>query len=148
MDAPLGTVTSVHDGIASVSVDSGACPRCAAGRGCGAGLAGSTTRRQIRVPLDASMGVRAGDRVRLSLASGSLWRAAAYAYGLPLAGLVLTPGAAWWLGLVEGDRQAVLLALIGVAAGAWAGRLMLARDACLQRLAPVIAGRVAADDGR
>lgn len=142
MDAPFGTVILVRDGIARVSVDSAACPRCAAGKGCGAGLfAGGASRREIDVPLDDSQSVRAGDRIRLTLQPGNLWRAAAYAYGLPLAGMVIVPGIAWWLGFVTGDRQAVLLALGGLVAGIWLGRSRLQRDGCLDRLTPSVAAR-------
>ena len=69
MDNPTGTIQSVvaeNDGVrAIVSVDMAtACPRCAAGKGCGAGLFTSNGRTQtVEAVADPRMALDKGDSV-------------------------------------------------------------------------------------
>jgi len=143
MNSPVGTIVSIADGHATVSVDAAPiCARCAAGKGCGAGLlAGSNRSRLVDVPLTAGMQFKAGDEVRLSLQPAHLLRAAVFAYGLPLGGVVLALGLAWSLNQSLDDRFAVVLAVAGLVAGVLVGRHFLNEDGCLRNLAPTISTR-------
>jgi sigma-E factor negative regulatory protein RseC len=143
MDSPVGRIVSVVDGHATVSVDTAAaCARCAAGKGCGAGLlAGSDRSRLIDVELGPGLDVRPGDEVVLTLEPSHLLRAAMLAYGLPLAGVVVAVGIAWYLNRTLSDHLAVALAVAGLAAGVLFGRHFLNRDGCLKNLVPTISER-------
>ena len=154
MDHPRGTVVLLERGDteavrAFVDVDrSVACPRCAAGKGCGAGIldAGSSTRR-VEASVPEGMVLAVGDRVAVSLLPENLLAAASIAYGLPLAGAVL--GAAVGLYLAAGDVPAALAASVGLAGGILAARQRLSRRACLRRFVPVVSARVpTVDQGR
>lgn len=86
-----------------------------------------------------------GDRVRLSLHSVHLLRAALLAYGAPLAGIVVSlAGASWFYGALA-DGPAALIALVGFVAGLIGGRRLLRRESCLERLVPCITERIATD---
>ena len=148
MQTSLATVISVTHDSALVSIDAtSACARCAAGKGCGAGiLAGPDRSRRIEVALDSALSLRIGDQVRLSLHSSHLLRASVLAYGLPLAGIVLSLAAGSWIIDGLGDAQAVLIALPGYLAGYAAGRYLLRRDNCMERMVPTIVERVTAPD--
>jgi sigma-E factor negative regulatory protein RseC len=143
---PSGTILSLisdEQGTrAVVEVDnSPVCPRCAAGKGCGAGLlTGNTQTRRVEVPLGADLALDAGDRVEIVLGSDKLLRATLIGYGLPLAGALLAAAAAYWLALA--DAAATLLVCSGVAAGWIAGRGLLDRDLCLQQFVPAIGRRL------
>ena len=140
MDISRGQILAVHPGYAIVSVAPGqACPRCAAGKGCGAGLLYAAERpREIRVPLAAGSPLSAGDRVELGIPSAELLRGAIYAYGLPLAGMLLALAIARLLRGPLTDPVAVLAAAGGLAT-AWAGcRAWLRRPQCVMRLQPGI----------
>jgi sigma-E factor negative regulatory protein RseC len=101
-----------------------ACPRCAEGRGCGAGLFGRRRRlARVRVPGDSASEFEIGQAVTLSVAGERLLGIALAAYGLPLAGAVLATGAAGLAGLGEG--AAILAAACGLAAGAGLARRRL-----------------------
>lgn len=91
------------------------------------------------------MEIATGDRVRLSLQSAHLLRAALLAYGLPLAGIVVSLGGASWFYDSLSDGQAAMIALAGFAAGLMTGRRLLRRDSCLERLVPSITERIATD---
>lgn len=144
MQSSLATVISVMRDSVLVSIDAApACARCAAGKGCGAGiLAGPDEPRQIEVALNPALSLRVGDQVRLSLHSSHLLRASVLAYGLPLAGIVLSLAAGAWI--VDGlsDTQAVMIALPGYLAGYLTGRYLLRRENCIERLVPTIAERI------
>ena len=143
MDSPVGRIVSVADGHATVSVDAAAiCARCASGKGCGAGLlTGSNRTRLIDVQLSPGLGLKAGDEVKLSLAPSHLLRAAVLAYGLPLGGIVIALGTAWFLNQELDDHFAIALAIGGLGLGGLIGRHFLNKDACLKNLAPTITGR-------
>lgn len=143
MDSPLGRIVSIADGQATVSVDAAAiCARCAAGKGCGAGLlTGGNRTRMIEVQLSPGLGLKAGDEVRMTLAPSHLLRAAVLAYGLPLAGIVIALGAAWYLNQSLDDHFAIALAIGGLLIGGLFGRHFLNKDACLKNLVPSISAR-------
>lgn len=107
---------------AEVLVDAaGACARCRAGRGCGAGVfAGAPRRRVIRLPVPAGERVTVGADVRILIPGESLLRATLLAYGLPLAGLL----AGGMVGIAIGatDAVAAVTAAAGLAAGIVAAR--------------------------
>ena len=94
MEHPEGTVVLLESGTGAVRalvvVDpSAACPRCAAGKGCGAGiLATGRGVRRVEVAVPDGMELTVGDRVALSLLPENLLTAATIAYGIPLGGAV------------------------------------------------------------
>lgn len=140
MESPVGSIVSIDAGSAVVQVERTAvCPRCAAGKGCGAGLLGSSSRpATFRVSLPSRGQFREGDRVRLILEPSDLLRATTLVYGLPLAGTLLTLLAGWLAMNPLSDTQAVVLAVAGLAAGLLAGRWQLRRRDCLRRFVPRI----------
>ncbi len=146
--SPQGKVVSiVRDGTrarAVVTVDAAAiCPRCAAGKGCGAGIFGaSQSTRRIEVSLAPGCDVSEGDTVRLSLASRNLLQAAIIVYGWPLLGAIAGALLAF-LGALD-DKAAAASVLAGLAVGVALARLRLSRKDCLSRYSPTainLAGR-------
>lgn len=142
METPTGTVVSIADRAgelrAIIDVDvAAACPRCAAGKGCGAGIlgAGQGTRR-VEIVIDPDRGLSEGDQVRLTLAPDSILRAAIIIYGIPLLGAVVGAAAAY--GLSFGDLGAAIAALAGLGAGLLVSRQRLNRAACLREFMPTI----------
>jgi len=122
---------------AVIDVDVAACPRCAAGKGCGAGLpAAAAASRRLEVPVAAGDGLAAGDVVELHLDPAHVLRASIIAYGLPMAGAIVGAAAAWTLSL--GDAAAAAAALAGLALGLVAGRRRLRREACLRHFLPTV----------
>lgn len=117
------------------------CARCAAGKGCGAGLlAGDAGPRRVDALVPRQLKLQTGDRVRLQLAANSVLRAAALVYGLPLCGALVGASLAWWYG--GGDAAAALCAIAGAAATAASNRLWLRRDDCLQQFTPLVTARL------
>jgi len=129
---PVRAVVEVVDGLR--------CARCAAGKGCGAGMLGSGPRR-IEASVSDHLQLREGDHVRLELAPGRLLRAAIIVYGIPLGLALLGASLAWWSG--AGDAAASLAALAGAAIGMALGRRQLGRAGCLLSFTPTISARVA-----
>ena len=146
MNIPTGTIHSLisdEQGTrALIDVDdSPVCPRCAAGKGCGAGLlTGTAKRRRVEVSVRTGLPVAAGDRVELVLATDRLLRASLISYGLPLLGALLGAGIAYLLAL--GDAAAALAAMAGIWAGWIVGRWQLDRGSCLQQFVPKIGRRL------
>lgn len=140
MDSPAGKVIAVRRSASgtrvTVDVDASAvCPRCAEGKGCGAGLFGMRRQgRRIEAEFASDAVVVSGDVVRLQLAPRSLLRASVIVYGWPLAGALAGAVAGYASG--SGDTAAALLALLGLAAGAVLARRRLARRDCLRDLVP------------
>lgn len=142
MDNPTGRVLSLVDSPdgarAVVAVhDLPACPRCAAGKGCGAGLltvSDGERKVEARVPRDLVVSV--ADVVELSLAPDNVLRAAAIVYGVPLLGALA--GALVAYGTKAGDVGAAGAALLGLAAGLFLSRQKLRRADCLQRFTPTV----------
>ena len=147
MDDPQGTIVEfVRDSNgtrAVVEVDAGvACPRCAAGRGCGAGVLFDAARqRRVEAWITPGLELSEGDSVRIELAGSSVLKAALLVYGLPLAGAAIAAATAYVLGL--GDPGAATLAIVGLAAGFIVGRRRLDRQTCLSTFTPVISRRIA-----
>ncbi|MEM8816264.1 MAG: SoxR reducing system RseC family protein [Pseudomonadota bacterium] len=120
----LGPQTSGGDDYreAEIELDPvSACPRCAEGRGCGAGVfGGPAEKRRLRLPVPDSGRFAEGDRVALEMPTRSLLDAALMAYGWPLAGLMsgaALAAALTGVGNPGGDGLAALLALAGLSLG-------------------------------
>jgi sigma-E factor negative regulatory protein RseC len=144
MNVPEGKVVLVGRGFATVSVNAtAACARCAAGRGCGAGLLQKRRKRLIRVNVAPGLALKVGDPVRLELAPRHLMRAAWLAYGLPLATMLIAVGAASALVDSGNELVAVLFGAGGLFTGTWTGRRILAKDDCLSRIMPTACERIA-----
>lgn len=123
---------------ALVTVDAAAaCPRCASGKGCGAGLfAAAGDARQVEATVPPGLRVAVDDAVEISLAPDNLLRAAALVYGVPLLGALAAAGVAFLLQL--GDAMASLAALLGLALGLTIGRIRLQKTHCLRRFVPSV----------
>ncbi len=132
---------------AIVNVDAAAaCPRCAAGRGCGAGLfAAGADERRVEASIAPGVELAANDMVEISLAPENLLRAALIVYGLPMLGAAL--GAALAYAFSLGDAAAATAAVAGLAAGLLLGRWRLRQTSCLQRFLPIVERRVPAGSG-
>ena len=122
MDSPRGRILSIErDGappraVVEVARSLG-CARCAAGKGCGAGLPGAGSQlRRVEALLAAGLELNEGDEVCIELAPHNVLRAA-------------------------------VAALVGLAAGLAVGRRRLSRAVCLKHFTPVITGRVASAGG-
>ena len=146
MDDPKGRIVALvrDDGgmRAVVEVDAQeACPRCAAGRGCGAGIfTGHQKTRRVEARIAAGLDVNEGDIVRIELAPSNVLRAAAIVYGLPLTGAAVAAAIAYLARL--GDAGAAALAILGLFVGLYAGRRRLDRQACLAQFTPTVSTRV------
>ncbi len=114
------------------------CARCAAGRGCGAGLTGSAGKSlELNLPITAaSAGLQVGDHVQLNLHPGNLLNAAFLAYGIPLAGAAVAAAVAYWLQASE--PVSVAAALAGLAAGMVVSTYRTRRLSCLGNLSPQV----------
>lgn len=146
MDNPQGRIQSLS-GVenhlrAVVGIDAAAaCPRCAAGKGCGAGLFADTGReRRVEASVRPGLQLKEGDLVEVALAPDNLLRAALIVYGLPMAGAVIAALLAYALSL--GDVGAALAALAGLVAGLLLGRWRLRREDCLSRFVPTVDKRL------
>ena len=146
MDNPHGRIESLQsdeNGLrAVVGIDvAAACPRCAAGKGCGAGIFVDTGRqRHVEASVRPGLQLSEGDLVEVALAPDNLLRAALIVYGLPMAGAILAAAVAYALAL--GDVFAAVAALAGLGAGLLLGRWHLGRDECLSRFVPTVARRL------
>lgn len=142
MESPIARVIAIADGRVRLVVAAAACPRCASGKGCGAGLlARPDAERELEIDQAGRWDLEVGDTVRLSLDPARLLHATLLVYGLPLAGLVLVPALAWLaLGPLT-DGSALLAAAVGLIAGLIAARRRVRRN-CLRQFVPAIAGRV------
>ena len=128
------------DGVhAVIAVAAAVCPRCAEGKGCGAGIfqAGSA-ERQLEVKVRDGLDLAVNDVVELSLAPDNVLRAALIVYGLPMAGAIAGAACAWALGL--GDVAAAIFALLGLVLGLATGRWRLRRADCMQEFTPSVEG--------
>lgn len=115
MENRIGTVTEVYGGTALVDLSpQPACLSCARGAGCGLGpllaLFGRH-RRQDRLEIVAS-GLRAGERVRLSLPPSVVARAAGRGYLVPI--VLMFTGTLAASALVANDAAAIAGALAGL----------------------------------
>ena len=146
MDNPIGKIRSLKDSDgdlrAVVEVDvSQACPRCAAGKGCGAGLfTGNARKRSVEVIVGEHLSLAEGDSVEISLGSEDLLKAALIVYGLPLSGAIIAAGLAYLLEL--GDSTAAIAAVVGLVSGLLVGRWRLSRGECIESFVPHIERRL------
>jgi len=142
MSNPTGRVLSLVDSPdgarAIVAMDDlPACPRCAAGKGCGAGvLAMRKGQRNVEARLPSGLVVTVADVVELSLAPDNVLRAAAIVYGIPMLGALA--GAAIAYAARAGDAGAASAVLLGLAVGLFVSRQRLRRTDCLQRFTPTV----------
>lgn len=143
METAIGRICSVDDGTITVVVDAPvACPRCAAGNGCGAGvLSGPPKPRRIDVAAPVGMNPVVGDFVTLTLSPTQLLRAAAIAYGLPLIALVVSAWLAWLSGFDPDSLVSIGIVAAGLAIGFVSSRRILLREAACEQFVPVIDGR-------
>ena len=146
MDNPSGKIQSLitnnGDLRAVVEVDvSKACPRCAAGKGCGAGLfTGSSRKRRIEAIVGEHLSLAEGDSVEISLASENLLKAALIVYGTPLSGAIAAAGLAYLLRF--GDTAAALAAVVGLACGMLVSRWQLSHGECIESFVPTVEKRL------
>lgn len=145
MQTTRGKILSVRPdrAAATVAVNSvDFCARCAAGKGCGAGLFGSSRKtRHFDAPIIGHMDLREGDEVQIELAPQNVLRAALEVYGPPLSGALIMAGIAYLAGWP--DWQAAVAAALGVILGAAVSRMRLRRARCLRQFTPVITRRLA-----
>lgn len=139
----MSLVDSTHGARAVVVVDvASACPRCAAGKGCGAGLfANGGGERQVEATIRPGLDIAADDIVEIALAPDNLLQAAIIVYGLPMLGAVVATAIAYALSL--GDAAAAAAALLGLGSGLALSRWRLRQNACLQRFVPSIDRKLA-----
>ena len=138
----MSLVDSSNGARAVVAVDlASACPRCAAGKGCGAGLfASGGSDRQVEATIQPGLDIAADDLVEIALAPDNLLQAAIIVYGLPMLGAVVAAAIAYALSL--GDAAAAVAALLGLGSGLALSRWRLRQTACLQRFVPSIERRL------
>lgn len=141
MQAPSGTIISIDQRIATVSVDRVlGCARCAAGKGCGAGLLnGNPKPARLTVDLPPDSLLQVGDTVTLFLEPQQILKAAMLVYGLPMGGLVLALLIAEWGAGPLDDLMAGLVAIAGLLGGLAVGRYRLRQENCLEHFIPRIA---------
>ncbi|MBT8106705.1 MAG: SoxR reducing system RseC family protein [Gammaproteobacteria bacterium] len=148
MDTVQGTVLSVThvDDVSRAVLDvdpQQICARCAAGKGCGAGVFGSgAQRRQLTARVTDGLDVREGLTVEVAMGPGGLLKTASTAYGYPLVGGLAGTAAARVAEL--GDTAAALAALAGLFSGFVVARRRLRQQGCLRDLQPVITAVVEA----
>jgi sigma-E factor negative regulatory protein RseC len=146
MDNPTGIiqalVTDARGTRAIIDVDVGtACPRCAAGKGCGAGLlVGSSRLRRVEASFNASLDLTEGDNVEIELTPKNLLQAALIVYGLPMLGAIAAAGFAYVM--VLGDAAAASAAIVGLLGGLVVSRWRLQQTACLGSFVPRVAKRL------
>jgi sigma-E factor negative regulatory protein RseC len=142
MSHPTGTIKSISTGErgtrAIVEVDVRAvCPRCAAGKGCGAGLLAGTDRtRTVEATVLQNLELHTGDSVELRLAPTNLLAAAGIVYGLPLLGAIVAAGGAYFMR--QGDAAAAAAAVAGVIVGLMISRHKLRQADCINDLVPTV----------
>ncbi len=148
MESVAGKISAIDDQRVTVEVRSAiACRRCAAGKGCGAGILQSTNEvRQISVELPVGLSAGVGDRVELSVEPKYLLRAALLAYGLPLSTMLVVLLAVQALPMTVNDAEAVGLALLGLIIGVMAGRSLLRKDSVCDQFIPIISGHLVRDN--
>lgn len=137
MNTTTGTVLSVATHAAGkrawIAVDAGIdCSRCAAGKGCGAGLIGSRTGpRRVAVVLPANSELDKGDPVTVMLEPGNVLHAAWIVYGWPLLGALIGAGFSWLI--TNNDAPAAMAALAGLAVGYLVAKFKLRQQGCADR---------------
>jgi sigma-E factor negative regulatory protein RseC len=117
------------------------CERCAAGKGCGAGLLGAGRGpKRVNAILSPNLEIHNGDRVSIVLEPRNLLRASVIVYGYPLLGAVLA--AIMAMKLEIGDAAGAVAALVGLIAGMLIAKMRLRKSRCLRDFTPVIVERL------
>jgi positive regulator of sigma E activity len=150
VDSPQGKVIDIvaFDGderLAVVDVDAPvACARCAAGKGCGAGVFASGGARRVEARIPHSLDISAGDTVAIDLADRALLPAALIVYGWPLVGAAAGALLAT-LGPWTGDLAPVAGATGGLAVAGFLANRRLESRHCISRFRPIVLGRIDAE---
>jgi sigma-E factor negative regulatory protein RseC len=118
------------------------CPRCASGKGCGAGIftASGNAAQPVEASVREGLILSEGDVVEISLAPDNLLQAAIIVYGLPMLGAIAGAVLAYAFSLR--DSAAAISALIGMAAGLVVSRWRVRQTSCLRNFVPVVERRV------
>ncbi len=144
MEQARGHISAIHDDHVTVEVNTASfCPRCAAGKGCGAGLIGSDSGpRHVDVSLPEHVDLVEGAEVTLELEPQSVLRAAVVVYGVPLLIMAVVSVVAVLLGWSDLVSAAVMVGagVLGVSVS----RRRLQRSNCLKQFTPVIRGQAGA----
>jgi sigma-E factor negative regulatory protein RseC len=127
MTRVAGTVVEVRDGQAIVECRTAAsgCSACGSGHGCTWRRLAPSQRLELPVPPGES-GLRAGDRVELSIDDLLLFGAALRLYLPPLAGLLAGPLVTRLAGIDQG-LVPLVAASLGLSAGFWVARRWIGR---------------------
>lgn len=138
ISATAQVVSLTSDGRARVRVNrETACARCAAGKGCGAGLLGrQRDAGELTLDVPGNLRLQPNDAVELGIADGDLLRASLLVYGLPLVTAMLAAAAAHLANAT--DAATVVAGLAGLLAGLAVARLRLRQVSCLKNLTPKI----------
>jgi sigma-E factor negative regulatory protein RseC len=147
MENPSGRVVSLVDSadgvraVVEVKV-AASCPRCASGKGCGAGIftASGSAAQPVEASVRKGLDLSEGDVVEISLAPDNLLQAAIIVYGLPMLGAIAGATLAYAFSLR--DAVAAMAALIGMAAGLVVSRWRVRQTSCLRNFVPVVERRV------
>jgi len=148
MEQAFGSVIAIQSetspSSAEVEVSGGlTCARCASGRGCGAGLLGSSNKnRRVTARIASGITVQEGDEVCMELESRRLLQAAWLVYGTPLAAALIASAGAYLTRLP--DIYAAVAALVGAGVGVAIARSRLRKTTCLRQFMPIIVARVPA----
>jgi positive regulator of sigma E activity len=135
----IARVTAVRNGRATLAVESLAvCPRCVEGKGCGGGLFNGPRERELELDVPGDLDLSDGDRVYLALPDSGILRAAVLAYGMPLAGILLSLVLAWLALGPLSDAAGVTVAAAGLCAGCLIGRRRLSSASCLNQVQPCL----------
>lgn len=140
METATGKINALNGRTATVSVrSSSVCHRCAAGKGCGAGIFQSTDKpRYMQIELPEGMSLQIGDSIDLTIGGRHLLRAAVLAYGLPLITMLVSLLALQSFGVATDDASGVLAAVGGLLAGLVLGRALLKRESVCDQFVPTI----------
>jgi positive regulator of sigma E activity len=139
VETASGTVIVVTGESATIELRTPiACSRCAAGRGCGAGLLTPDRPHRINVNIPHDCRLARGDTVRLVVDARDLLRATVFAYGFPLLGLLAAVAVAPVVAPDLGDPGLALAGVAGLAGGLWFSRWRMGRSAACTRFTPVL----------
>jgi len=140
METVTGKINALNGRTATVAVISASvCHRCAAGKGCGAGLFQAADKpRNMQIEIPAGMDVRLGDNINLQIGTRPLLRAALLAYGLPLITMLVSLLLLQYAGADAGDATGILVAGGGLLAGLVIGRTLLGRESICDQFVPTI----------
>ena len=140
METATGKISALNGRTATVIVTSASvCHRCAAGKGCGAGVFQAADKpRYMQIDIPDGMSVHAGDSIDLTIASRHLLRAALLAYGMPLLTMLGSLLAWQSFSTGPGDAGAILAAGAGLLAGHLIGRAWLAKESVCDQFVPSV----------